>query len=196
MVQKFGDNVLTSLEQSISSAAFRERLQQSRQCVSSSSGGGTGTEELDALLGEYVVVTKQDAIDAMAAYLAAMLANIPEAQGMDPAKLQEALVVTVRVSSRFFAYDAQTHMLPLLSLFTAGNDSICTAPRPCHWFKEQMLSTSYAAGSEAHAPEAAICVREICIPRSWCVFAVWAPIPPHAVPWCGECAVELQDGRH
>lgn len=53
--------------------------------------------ELDALLGEYVIVTKQDAVDAMAAYLAAWLSNVPEARDMAPDKLQEALVHTINV---------------------------------------------------------------------------------------------------
>jgi hypothetical protein len=94
--RKLGDDVLTSLEMSISSDEFRNRLQRSRQFAASTTR--TDTAELDAILGDYVVVTKQDAIDAMAAYLAAWLSNIPEAKGMEPLKLQEALLTTIQVS--------------------------------------------------------------------------------------------------
>ena len=85
--------LLDDLERSIASPAFLKQLESSRQCTHSDEG----TEELDALLGSYVVVTKEDAVAAMASYIAAWLSTVPEAQAMDPVKLQAAILHGVKV---------------------------------------------------------------------------------------------------
>ena len=49
-------------------------------------------------LGGYVLVEKQDVLDAIGTFVAAYLASVPEAQNMKPAELQQALSSTFRVS--------------------------------------------------------------------------------------------------
>ena len=49
-------------------------------------------------LGGYVLVEKQDVLDAIGTFVAAYLATVPEAQNMKPAELQQALSSTFRVS--------------------------------------------------------------------------------------------------
>jgi hypothetical protein len=85
--------LLEDLERSIASPAFLQSLERSRHCQHSEEG----TEELDELLGDYVVVTKEDAVNAMASYIAAWLSTVPEAQTMDPKKLQGAILHGVKV---------------------------------------------------------------------------------------------------
>lgn len=85
--------VLSQLEESISQDEFKQKMQRARECPHSEQG----SEELDALLDGFVVITKEDAIEAMASYLAAWLSSVPEAQHMDPKKLQHALMTTVKV---------------------------------------------------------------------------------------------------
>jgi hypothetical protein len=91
--------LLDNLERSISSPEFVRQLARSRQCTHTEAG----TNELDELLGDYVVVTKADAVAAMAAYIAAWLSTVPEAQNMDPRKLQTAILsgVNVRFSGAY-----------------------------------------------------------------------------------------------
>ena len=48
-------------------------------------------------LGGYVLVEKQDVLDAIGTFVAAYLATVPEAQNMKPAELQQALSSTFRV---------------------------------------------------------------------------------------------------
>lgn len=86
--------VLSHLEESIRGDGFANKMQRARECPHSEQG----SEELDALLDGFVVVSKEDAVDAMASYLAAWLSSVPEAQNMDPKKLQHALLTTVKVS--------------------------------------------------------------------------------------------------
>lgn len=45
----------------------------------------------------YVMLNRQDAIEAMAYYIALHLSRVPEAQAMDPKQLQEALNGTFKV---------------------------------------------------------------------------------------------------
>ena len=53
-----------------------------------------GEEALDS----YVLVEKEDVLEAIASFVAAYLATIPEAQHMKPAELQQALTSTFQVS--------------------------------------------------------------------------------------------------
>jgi hypothetical protein len=85
--------VLSQLEQSIAQDGFMDQMQRARECPHTDQG----SEELDALLGSFVVITKEDAVEAMASYLAAWLSSVPEAQNMDPKKLQQALLTSVKV---------------------------------------------------------------------------------------------------
>lgn len=48
--------------------------------------------------GSYVLVEKEDVLDAIGTFVAAYLATVPEAQHMKPADLQQALTSTFRVS--------------------------------------------------------------------------------------------------
>lgn len=48
-------------------------------------------------LGSYVLVEKEDVLDAIGTFVAAYLATVPEAQHMKPAELQRALTSTFRV---------------------------------------------------------------------------------------------------
>ena len=48
-------------------------------------------------LGSYVLVEKEDVLDAIGTFVAAYLATVPEAQHMKPAELQQALTSTFRV---------------------------------------------------------------------------------------------------
>ena len=50
-------------------------------------------------LGSYVLVEKEDVLDAIGTFVAAYLATVPEAQHMRPAELQQALTSTFRVSA-------------------------------------------------------------------------------------------------
>ncbi len=50
-------------------------------------------------LGSYVLVEKEDVLDAIGTFVAAYLATVPEAQHMKPAELQQALTSTFRVSA-------------------------------------------------------------------------------------------------
>lgn len=88
--------VLDELEESISQDQFASKMQRARECPHSDQG----SEELDALLDGFVVITKEDAVEAMASYLAAWLSSVPEAQNMEPKQLQRALLTTVKVFSR------------------------------------------------------------------------------------------------
>ncbi|KAL0054096.1 hypothetical protein WJX82_003687 [Trebouxia sp. C0006] len=47
-------------------------------------------------LGSYVLVEKEDVLDAIGTFVAAYLATVPEAQHMKPAELQQALTSTFR----------------------------------------------------------------------------------------------------
>lgn len=85
--------ILDRLEQSVASPDFVRHFKQSREC----SHTPEGADELDTLLGEYVVVTKEDAIAAMACYIAAWLSTVPEAQDMEPAQLQKAVLASIKV---------------------------------------------------------------------------------------------------
>lgn len=85
--------ILDRLEQSIALPEFVRHLERSRRC----SHTPEGADELDALLGEYVVVSKEDAIAAMACYIAAWLSTVPEAKDMDPVKLQKAVLTSIKV---------------------------------------------------------------------------------------------------
>ena len=49
-------------------------------------------------LGGYVLVEKEDVLDAIGTFVAAYLATVPEAQNMKPAELQQALTCTFRVN--------------------------------------------------------------------------------------------------
>lgn len=87
--------VLSKLEESISQDQFAAKMQRARECPHSEQG----SEELDILLDGFVVITKEDAVEAMASYLAAWLSSVPEAQNMEPQLLQRALLSTVKVLS-------------------------------------------------------------------------------------------------
>lgn len=52
-------------------------------------------------LGSYVLVEKEDVLDAIGTFVAAYLAIVPEAQHMKPAELQQALTSTFRVCCSF-----------------------------------------------------------------------------------------------
>lgn len=85
------------MEKSVAASDFAEKLRVARECPHESGG----TEELDAAmgpLGTWAVVDKADAVDAMAAYLAAWLSQTPEAQNLDPRQLQAALLNSIKVS--------------------------------------------------------------------------------------------------
>ena len=86
--------LLDNLERSIASPEFLRQLERGREVPHSDTAG---TVELDELLGDYVVVTKEDAVNAMAAYIAAWLSTVPEAKNMDPKKLQGAILTGVKV---------------------------------------------------------------------------------------------------
>ena len=120
--------VLSELEESIRGDDFANKMQRARQCPHSEQG----SEELDALLDGFVVVSKEDAVDAMASYLAAWLSSVPEAQNMDPKKLQHALLTTVKVCSLFSsslipccAVQAPNRMGPMLQQVARTVDQIC-----------------------------------------------------------------------
>ena len=49
-------------------------------------------------LGSYVLVEKEDVLDAIGTFIAAYLATVPEAQHMKPDDLQQALTSTFRVT--------------------------------------------------------------------------------------------------
>ncbi len=51
----------------------------------------------DEELQEYVIVQREEVIDAMGAFIAAYLANLPEAKKMDPQQLQKALQSALKV---------------------------------------------------------------------------------------------------
>jgi len=87
--------VLSALERSVNRADFGAKLAAAQRA---GQGVACETAELDTLLGEqgWVLVSKADAIDAMAAFIAAFVASLPEAQGMSPEKLQHALLVTIQ----------------------------------------------------------------------------------------------------
>lgn len=51
-------------------------------------------EELDS----YVIVQKDDVLDAIGTFVAAYLAELPEAQNLQPAQLQAALKTAFKVS--------------------------------------------------------------------------------------------------
>lgn len=89
--------MMDDLERSISSPAFVRQLKRSRNCPHNSNPAEPGTEELDELLGSYVIVSHDDAVNAMACYIAAWLSNVPEAQKMDPVELQKAVLQGVKV---------------------------------------------------------------------------------------------------
>jgi hypothetical protein len=58
----------------------------------------TKEEMLDAEpLESYVLVRKEDVLEAIGAFVAAYLAELPEAQNLQPAQLQAALKATFRV---------------------------------------------------------------------------------------------------
>lgn len=94
---------MDDLERSISSPEFVRQLKRSRTCPHTADPMQPGTEELDALLGSYVIVSHDDAVNAMACYIAAWLSNVPEAQQLEPAQLQQAVLQGVKVRS---AHDA------------------------------------------------------------------------------------------
>eukprot|EP01025_Chloroclados_australasicus_P069797 TRINITY_DN9905_c0_g1_i1.p3 TRINITY_DN9905_c0_g1~~TRINITY_DN9905_c0_g1_i1.p3 ORF type:complete len:153 (-),score=12.23 TRINITY_DN9905_c0_g1_i1:286-744(-) len=100
MEQRLGDNFLPLLERSVMRPEYRDILSRSQACAQTDAADVGSTAELDAVLGEYVIVSKQDAVDAMASYLAAWLATVPEAQQMDPKKLQEALLSSIQELKR------------------------------------------------------------------------------------------------
>ena len=86
--------LLDNLGRSVASPEFLRQLKRGREVPHSDTAG---TVELDELLGDYVVVTKEDAVNAMAAYIAAWLSTVPEAKNMDPKKLQGAILTGVKV---------------------------------------------------------------------------------------------------
>ena len=47
----------------------------------------------------YVLISQQDALEAMGCFVAAYLATLPDAQKMEPQELQKALVNSFKVSS-------------------------------------------------------------------------------------------------
>ena len=47
--------------------------------------------------GSYVLVEKEDVLDAIGTFVAAYLATLPQAQNMKPADLQQALTSTFKV---------------------------------------------------------------------------------------------------
>lgn len=51
----------------------------------------TSSTTIEEDTGEYIVVEHSDAVDALAAFLAAYLVSLPEAQAMTPAQLQAAM---------------------------------------------------------------------------------------------------------
>lgn len=51
----------------------------------------------DKDLADYVVVQREEVIEAMGAFVAAYLANLPETQKMDPQQLQLALQHALKV---------------------------------------------------------------------------------------------------
>lgn len=57
-------------------------------------------------LGSYVLVEKEDVLDAIGTFVAAYLATVPEAQHMKPADLQQALTSTFRVIHASIHLDA------------------------------------------------------------------------------------------
>ena len=58
----------------------------------------TKEEMLDAEpLESYVLVRKEDVLEAIGAFVAAYLAELPEAQNLQPAQLQAALKTTFKV---------------------------------------------------------------------------------------------------
>ncbi len=58
----------------------------------------TKEEMLDAEpIDSYVLVRKEDVLEAIGAFVAAYLAELPEAQNLQPAQLQAALKTTFRV---------------------------------------------------------------------------------------------------
>ena len=58
----------------------------------------TKEEMLDAEpIDSYVVVRKEDVLEAIGAFVAAYLAELPEAQNLQPAQLQAALKTTFKV---------------------------------------------------------------------------------------------------
>lgn len=76
----------------MASPEFLRKLQQTRGCPHTPEGA----EELDAVLGEYVMVSKEDAVAAMASYIAAWLSTVPEAKNMEPAQLQGAILGSIK----------------------------------------------------------------------------------------------------
>lgn len=60
----------------------------------------------------YVMVDKDDAVGALAWYIATVLAKLPEAQALPPAELQAALIATLQVSDgklQFRGHTCQLH---------------------------------------------------------------------------------------
>ena len=47
--------------------------------------------------GSYVLVEKEDVVDAMGTFIAAYLATVPQAQNLKPADLQQALTTALKV---------------------------------------------------------------------------------------------------
>ena len=85
--------ILDKLERTMASPDFVQQLERTQKCAHTEDG----TDELDELLGDYVVVTKDDVVNAMASYIAAWLSNLPEAKNMAPEELQSAVLGGVRV---------------------------------------------------------------------------------------------------
>jgi hypothetical protein len=93
-------------------------------------------------LGSYVLVEKEDVLDAIGTFVAAYLATVPEAQHMKPAELQQALTSTFRVSA------SRVHLNNLKAI-PAWLYSHCLAamsrPLPYVWYQTCMAYHSLPA---------------------------------------------------
>ena len=101
--------VLDDLERSVASPEFIRKLEQTRGCRHTP----CGADELDAVLGEYVMVSKADAVEAMASYIAAWLSTVPEAKNMEPHQLQGAILGSIKVRRGVFRSVPVAHELPI-----------------------------------------------------------------------------------
>lgn len=94
MERRIGHDMLAALERSIAHDDFAAKISRAR--VAHDGGAPASAAELDEVMGGYVLVSKQDAVDAMAAFIAACLASVPEARVMEPKQLQKALLTSVQ----------------------------------------------------------------------------------------------------
>ena len=109
----------------------------------------TKEEMLDAEpLESYVLVRKEDVLEAIGAFVAAYLAELPEAQNLQPAQLQAALKTTFKVQ-----HFSGRHCVSCLPACKHRNLWGCT-----------MLRSSFLALLYAHAP-------------AGCGACAWADLP-------------------